>query len=259
MNSKNDLKLPPKCIMASFIPQARVNDNAIEIDGRRDVDVTDKVLALSALEIGNLTDFYYTTDNLVDPEELGHDGPFAVEVELNVCDFFGVANLSSDITDEMVAAARAARGLSIDGKHLPPMFRIRNFGNDVECADLSALSVAIQRYYGKSVSIVDLRNGGTTLYVDVSDTGDLTESYGQHGKVDIASRFGGKLPEMDPNHAEVAAEFVRLQAVAPHWKPAMLRESAVDTFSMRWGMAKDEIAEIVDSYVAASQRKVPTA
>lgn len=71
-----------------------------------------------------------------------------------------------------------------------PMFRIRNFGNDVECADLSALAVAIQRYRGKSVSIIDLRADGTTLYVDVSETGVLTESYGQHETVDLASRFG---------------------------------------------------------------------
>lgn len=58
--------------------------------------------------------------------------------------------------------------------------------------------------------------------------------------------------EMDPNHAEIAAEFDRLRSVAPIWQPAMLRQSVVDSFSMKWGMTRDEVAEIVDSFLGAT-------
>ncbi|MBP0633175.1 MULTISPECIES: hypothetical protein [unclassified Cupriavidus] len=58
--------------------------------------------------------------------------------------------------------------------------------------------------------------------------------------------------EIDPNHAEIAAELHRLRSVAPGWRPETLRESAIDTFSMKWGMTRDEVQEIVDSFLAKS-------
>lgn len=57
--------------------------------------------------------------------------------------------------------------------------------------------------------------------------------------------------EADPNHAEIAAEVNRLRSVAPHWQPATLRESVIDSFCIRWGMTRDEVQEIVDSFLAA--------
>ena len=57
------------------------------------------------------------------------------------------------------------------------------------------------------------------------------------------------------NSVEIATEYDRLWLVAPGWTPALLRDSVIDTFSMKWGMAKDEVAEVVDSYIASSQRK----
>lgn len=60
------------------------------------------------------------------------------------------------------------------------------------------------------------------------------------------------------NHTEIAAEYDRIRSVAPGWTPALLRESVVDTFSIKWGMAKDEVAEVVDSYIASSQRRMTT-
>ncbi|MCW0053980.1 hypothetical protein OIV36_31420, partial [Burkholderia pseudomallei] len=113
------LKLKPeKRITATFIPEAWVNDNAIEIDGRREIDVTDKVLALPALEIGNIADRDDTSDFLVDALALGHNGPHSVEVEDSLRDFFNVKSLSSDVTEEMVSAARSARGQIAEGKLL---------------------------------------------------------------------------------------------------------------------------------------------
>ncbi|UIF89286.1 hypothetical protein [Cupriavidus sp. UYPR2.512] len=58
--------------------------------------------------------------------------------------------------------------------------------------------------------------------------------------------------EIDPNHAEIAAELDRLRSVAPDWHPETLRESAIDSFSMKWGMTRDEVQEIVDSFLAKS-------
>lgn len=56
----------------------------------------------------------------------------------------------------------------------------------------------------------------------------------------------------NPNHLEIAAEYRRLRSVAPDWTPALLRESVIDSFSIKWGMFKDEVTEIVDSYLADS-------
>ena len=47
---------------------------------------------------------------------------------------------------------------------------------------------------------------------------------------------------------EISVEFCRLRSVEPDWTPALLRVSAIDSFSFKWGMAKDEVTEIVDSY-----------
>lgn len=75
--------------------------------------------------------------------------------------------------------------------------------------------------------------------------------------VDKAFHEARKVPEVDPNHTEIAAEFARLRALAPGWRPTTLRESVIDTFSTKWGMPKDEVAEIVDWFIAGSQRKPP--
>lgn len=100
-------KLPKKRIMAAFQPQAWVNDHAMDIDHRTDVDVTDKVLSLPLDAIHRLADDDYCTDDLVDLQALGHNGPFYVEVSEQVCEFFGVAELS-DVTEYMLASARQA-------------------------------------------------------------------------------------------------------------------------------------------------------
>ena len=62
--------------------------------------------------------------------------------------------------------------------------------------------------------------------------------------------------QKNTNFAEIAAEVCRLQSVAPKWTPALLRESVIDCFSIKWGMYQDEVTEIVDSYMASLQREL---
>ncbi len=68
-------------IMAVFVPESWVNDHAIEIDGRVEFDVTDRILALRAEERDAIRDNRDTSDRLV-PSEIAecHHGPFRVEV-----------------------------------------------------------------------------------------------------------------------------------------------------------------------------------
>ncbi|CAH2810712.1 MAG: hypothetical protein CBARDCOR_6842 [uncultured Caballeronia sp.] len=95
------------CIMATFIPEAWIKENAVEIDGRCEIDVTDTVLSLS--EIQRLCDREDSTNQLVDAERLGHRGPYSVEIEESVRNFFGIGNLTLAVTEEMVARARLSR------------------------------------------------------------------------------------------------------------------------------------------------------
>ncbi|WP_321935547.1 hypothetical protein [Paraburkholderia sp. J8-2] len=43
------------------------------------------------------------------------------------------------------------------------------------------------------MSIIDNRRGGAVLYVDVSASGDLSESYGQRLTIDLPARLGPTL------------------------------------------------------------------
>jgi hypothetical protein len=71
-----------KRIMAEFVPQAWVNDNAVEIDGRVEFDVTEQILAMTEEQRRAVRDDQYASDNLV-PSEIRerHNGPFRVEIE----------------------------------------------------------------------------------------------------------------------------------------------------------------------------------
>lgn len=101
----NTGELVEKRILAVFQPQMWQNDYAVEVDGRREVDVTEKVLRLSLAELIGLDDDSYDSDDLVDLEELGHKGPFYVSVKDQVAEFFGVVQLA-DVTQDMLDAAR---------------------------------------------------------------------------------------------------------------------------------------------------------
>lgn len=66
------------------------------------------------------------------------------------------------------------------------MFQIRNFGNDVECADIAELERQVSHYADRSISVVDKRPGGSIHFLDVSASGVVTESYGKGQPVDLS-------------------------------------------------------------------------
>jgi hypothetical protein len=70
------------------------------------------------------------------------------------------------------------------------MFRIRNFGNDMECADIAELQRHITRYAGFSISVVDKRPGGRIHFFDVSVSGVISESYGSDRTVELGELLG---------------------------------------------------------------------
>lgn len=104
--------------------------------------------------------------------------------------------------------------MAMNDEHTSAMFRIRNFGNDRFCRDLPALIEAIQCYRGKSVSVVDLRPCGQILYVDVSDTGELRESYGARARIDLRAIFGEAIADRGSQVQPVNRDDMRLEGVA---------------------------------------------
>jgi hypothetical protein len=75
--------------MATFVPEAWIRDYAVEIDGRLEFDVTERILAMSEEERNQLRDDDYNSDVLASEEIRGsHTGPFRVEVEQAIEDYF---------------------------------------------------------------------------------------------------------------------------------------------------------------------------
>jgi hypothetical protein len=78
-----------KRIMAVFVPEAWIGDHAVEIDGRFEFDVTEKILAMSEEERNRLRDDDYNTDEFASESvRASHTGPFRVEVEQAIEDYF---------------------------------------------------------------------------------------------------------------------------------------------------------------------------
>jgi hypothetical protein len=78
-----------KRIMATFVPEAWIRDYAVEIDGRFEFDVTERILAMSEEERNRLRDDDYNTDDLASDEiRASHTGPFRVEVQQAIEDYF---------------------------------------------------------------------------------------------------------------------------------------------------------------------------
>jgi hypothetical protein len=75
--------------MATFAPEVWIRDCAVEIDGRLEFDVTETILAMSEGERNQLRDDDYNTDDLATEEVRGsHTGPFRVEVQQAIEDYF---------------------------------------------------------------------------------------------------------------------------------------------------------------------------
>lgn len=95
-------------ILAVLQPQVWQSNLAVDLDGRTEIDVTDKVLALPLEEILLLKNDDYDSDELVSGDVLEHRGPFRVEVVEQVRSYFGVRDLA-EITPALLDAARRLR------------------------------------------------------------------------------------------------------------------------------------------------------
>jgi hypothetical protein len=86
--------MPEKRVIAKFHPQAWINDYAVDIDdGACDFDVTDQIVAMGKEAAMKIKDDSYEADNLWhnSPASEGnpHHGPFRIEVEVAILEFFG--------------------------------------------------------------------------------------------------------------------------------------------------------------------------
>ena len=83
-----------KRILARFVPQAWVNDYALDIDGAYDFDVTAQVLAMPKDQALAIEDASYEADDLwhenAASDERPHTGPFRVEVQDAIASYFEV-------------------------------------------------------------------------------------------------------------------------------------------------------------------------
>ncbi len=82
-----------KRVIAHFQPQAWINDDAVEIDGAYEFDVTDQIVAMGKAKALEIDDFDDGSDILwhayVEANPNGdHDGPFAVTVKDAISAFF---------------------------------------------------------------------------------------------------------------------------------------------------------------------------
>ena len=69
------------------------------------------------------------------------------------------------------------------------MYRIRNFGNDRWCDSLDTLKTTlVEEYRGKSVSVEYPGPGGFRgiAFIDVTEKGEIRETYGRHRRFDLS-------------------------------------------------------------------------
>jgi hypothetical protein len=83
-------------IIATFVPQAWINDYAVEVDpeGETEADVTDHILGFATTEeeLANLKDDSYETDDLIYAPGVPDwwadwGGPFRIEVEGSIQEY----------------------------------------------------------------------------------------------------------------------------------------------------------------------------
>lgn len=84
---KRTKKSGPRCIIL-FRPQAWINDYAVFIDGEQEIDVTDRIQALSREDALDIEDDSYEADALVEGLH-NHRGPYYVECEDAIREFLG--------------------------------------------------------------------------------------------------------------------------------------------------------------------------
>jgi vacuolar-type H+-ATPase subunit E/Vma4 len=64
------------------------------------------------------------------------------------------------------------------------MFLIKNFGNDIQCPNVSSVIDNLKQFEGKSIVVEDRRPGGKLHYLDING-GIVSESYGSRVVVDM--------------------------------------------------------------------------
>jgi len=83
--------LPVRCT-ARFVPQAWINDYAVEVDGAKEFDITAEVEVLGKEESLLLRDDDYCSDNMVSlykvAEAENHSGPYRVELQQSIRDYW---------------------------------------------------------------------------------------------------------------------------------------------------------------------------
>jgi hypothetical protein len=79
-----------KRIMARFVPQAWINNYAVNIDGEVEFDVTEKILAMPKAKALAMRDDQDETDELARDAGFleNHGGPFYVAVEMAIAEYF---------------------------------------------------------------------------------------------------------------------------------------------------------------------------
>jgi hypothetical protein len=82
-----------KKVIAHFQPQAWISDNAVNIDGAYEFDVTDLIEKMGKEAALEIADSDYGSDELwrdwvADHPDKGHDGPFSVTVEAAIVAYF---------------------------------------------------------------------------------------------------------------------------------------------------------------------------
>lgn len=107
----------PRRLTVSFIPQQWISDVAIPCSAHEPVDATDHMLSLGLPQIHALRDASDSSDDFVDPLDRAHYGPYAVHCVEAICEYFSVDRLTN-ITEEMLAAARRGEYLEEDRTHL---------------------------------------------------------------------------------------------------------------------------------------------
>lgn len=69
-------------LTATFRPQASINDNCVDVDGKFDFDITEQILKKTPEEIKAFEENNYDSDSLADDFN-DHDGPFEVDTDLD--------------------------------------------------------------------------------------------------------------------------------------------------------------------------------
>lgn len=91
MNPVEKRQHTDKRVVGRFIPQAWINDYAVDLDdGRAEFDCTERILEMGRENALVVRDNRDTSDELVPQRILRrHNGPYRVEVEDAIRDFFG--------------------------------------------------------------------------------------------------------------------------------------------------------------------------